>query len=400
MSTLSSLGISSSSSSSSSSLLPSPSSSSGPQHKKSHFPSSPHPYHCWTQKHSFHSTLPSASTNDKEQKLEKNDTIRSTATTSDPPILTWYDPYVAEWMGPYLRLARVDKPIGTWLLLWPCLWSTAMAASAPATTTITASSSTSLLLPDPYLMGLFTVGSFVMRGSGCTINDMWDQDFDKRVARTKSRPLASGELNSTQAIGFLGLQLATGLGVLLSLPNMEYCFMWGVSSLPLVVMYPLMKRFTNFPQVFLGLTFNWGAWMGWAATYGSMNYAVIAPLYLSGVCWTVVYDTIYANQDKHDDKAIGLKSTALTFGEDETKHKQILHGFAALTFVQWLAAGYMMEDISMVPYSAGMSLAYSHLLWQIQTAELDNPQNLADRFRSNTGLGGIVFAAIVAGKVL
>lgn len=334
-------------------------------------------------KQSFHSTLPHPNKNPLGAQEKEED---PSTNTSDPPMLTWYDPYTPAWMGPYLRLARVDKPIGTWLLLWPCLWSTAFASEAA--------------LPDPRLVSLFAVGSFVMRGSGCTINDLWDQDFDKHVTRTQSRPLASGALSNQQAIQFLALQLTIGLGVLLSLPQMEYCFWWGVSSLPLVVVYPLMKRFSNFPQVVLGLTFNWGAWMGWAATYGSMNYAVIAPLYLSGVCWTVVYDTIYANQDKQDDKAIGLKSTALTFGEDETKHKQILHAFAAMTFVQWLAAGYMMEDISMMPYTAGMSLAYGHLLWQIQTAELDNPQNLADRFRSNTVVGGIVFASIVAGKVL
>ena len=181
---------------------------------------------------------------------------------------------------------------------------------------------------------------------------------------------------------------------------MQYCFLWGASSLPLVVVYPLMKRYTNWPQLVLGLTFNWGAWMGWAATYGFMNYSVIVPLYLSGVSWTLVYDTIYANQDKKDDAQLGLKSTALTFGSDVDRHKQILHAFAAMTYVQWLLAGYNMEDISMLPYGVGMTAAYSHLIWQIQTAELDNPHNLAERFRSNATVGGVVFASIVAGKLL
>ena len=255
---------------------------------------------------------------------------------SDPPILTWVDDYLPTKLQPYARLARMDKPIGTWLLLWPCFWSTALAAPAGQ-------------LPDPYLLGLFTAGAFIMRGAGCTINDMWDQDFDKRVTRTASRPLAKGDLTQTQALAFLAVQLATGLGVLVSLPNTMYSFVWGASSLPLVVVYPLMKRYTNWPQLVLGLTFNWGAWMGWAATHGSMDYSVIGPLYLSGVTWTLVYDTIYANQDKADDTRLGLKSTALTFGSDEARHKQILHGFAALTGMQWLLAG----------YATDMSLAYS-----------------------------------------
>lgn len=313
----------------------------------------------------------------------KGSSTQSEKKSSDPPI--WSLESLPKSVLPYARLARMDKPIGTWLLLWPCFWSTAMASPS---------------LPDPYLMSLFTVGAFVMRGAGCTINDMWDQDYDRKVARTKDRPLASGDLTQTQALGFLATQLSAGLAVLVSLPHMQYCFLWGASSLPLVVVYPLMKRYTNWPQLVLGLTFNWGAWMGWAATYGFMNYSVIVPLYLSGVSWTLVYDTIYANQDKKDDAQLGLKSTALTFGSDVDRHKQILHAFAAMTYVQWLLAGYNMEDISMLPYGVGMTAAYSHLIWQIQTAELDNPHNLAERFRSNATVGGVVFASIVAGKLL
>ena len=178
--------------------------------------------------------------------------------TSDPPIFTWVDRYLPSQVHPYARLARMDKPIGTWLLLWPCFWSTAFAAPAGN-------------IPDAKLLSLFAVGAFAMRGAGCTINDMWDHDFDRQVHRTVSRPLAKGELNHQQALGFLALQLSVGLGVLVSLPNTLYCFVWGASSLPLVVTYPLMKRYTHWPQVFLGLTFNWGAWMGWAATHGVSN---------------------------------------------------------------------------------------------------------------------------------
>jgi 4-hydroxybenzoate polyprenyltransferase len=324
----------------------------------------------------------------KQETKESSDKL-STTLSSDPPILTWVDDYLPTSIQPYARLARVDKPIGTWLLLWPCFWSTAIAVP---------SGQLLVSLPDPYLLSLFTVGAFVMRGAGCTINDMWDQDFDRRVARTSSRPLAAGDLTQGQALGFLAVQLSAGLGVLLSLPHTMYCFVWGVSSLPLVVAYPLMKRYTNWPQLVLGLTFNWGAWMGWAATHGEMDFAVIGPLYLSGVTWTLVYDTIYANQDKKEDVSLGLKSTALTFGSDETRHKQILHSFAALTWLQWLLVGHFAADMSLA-YNVGVTTAYSHLIWQIQTADLENPHNLAERFRSNATVGGMIFASIVAGKL-
>ena len=315
---------------------------------------------------------------------EEDNTIKKSPETSDPAMITWVDDYLPLSLQPYARLARIDKPIGTWLLLWPCFWSTAMATPEGC-------------LPDPYLLGLFTTGAFVMRGAGCTINDMWDKDFDKKVHRTASRPLARGDLTQNQALGFLALQLSAGLGVLISLPHTYYCFAWGASSLPLVVVYPLMKRYTDWPQLVLGLTFNWGAWMGWAATYGSMDYSVIGPLYGAGVTWTLVYDTIYANQDKKDDAALGLKSTALTFGSDPDKHKQILHAFAVLTYGQWLLAGYNLEDLSFLPYATGITAAYSHLVWQIRTADLNDPHNLAERFRSNSMVGAIVFGSIVAG---
>lgn len=215
---------------------------------------------------------PTDQTSETQHEKESNKTV--TAGNSDPPIWTWVDNYLPEKAQPYARLARIDKPIGTWLLLWPCAWSTAIAAET---------------MPDPKLLGLFTAGAFIMRGAGCTINDLWDQDIDRKVTRTVSRPLASGDLTTQQAIGFLALQLSAGLGVLLSLPHLEYCFVWGAASLPLVVAYPLMKRYTDYPQLVLGLTFNWGAWMGWAAVHGSMDYAIIAPMYMSGVAWTLVY---------------------------------------------------------------------------------------------------------------
>jgi 4-hydroxybenzoate polyprenyltransferase len=332
---------------------------------------------------------PSTTNNNDNDTVEKPSSLPSPASaTSDPPILTWVDDYLPTRAQPYARLARIDKPIGTWLLLWPCAWSTALATDLGQ-------------LPDPQLLGLFTAGAFIMRGAGCTINDLWDQDIDAKVSRTATRPLAAGDVTTPQAMVFLALQLTAGLGVLVSLPHWEYCFVWGAASLPLVVAYPLMKRYTDYPQLVLGLTFNWGAWMGWAATYGSMDYSIIAPLYLSGVTWTLVYDTIYAHQDAKEDKQLGLKSTALTFGSDEQQQKRILHGLAAMTYLQWLLVGYnCSDDLSLLPYAMGITSAYGHLVWQIQTAELDNPHNVIERFRSNTKVGAIVFASIVAGKLL
>jgi 4-hydroxybenzoate polyprenyltransferase len=235
-----------------------------------------------------------------------------------------------------------------------------------------------------------------MRGAGCTINDLWDRDIDAQVARTSSRPLANGDLTVPQAIGFLGVQLSTGLVVLLSLPHTWYCFQWGAASLPLVVAYPAMKRFFPYPQLVLGLTFNWGAWMGWAAVNGSMEWSVIAPLYVSGVAWTLVYDTIYAHQDKDEDAELGLQSTALTFGSDEQGQKQIFHALAAASWLQWLWVGHQL-DVATVHY-AGVTAAYGHLIWQIETADFQDPHNLAARFRSNSVVGALVFGSIAAGR--
>jgi 4-hydroxybenzoate polyprenyltransferase len=301
---------------------------------------------------------------------------------SDPPILTWVDQLPTRLI-PYARLARIDKPIGTWLLLWPCCFSTALAAPAGS-------------LPDGVLLGTFALGSLVMRGAGCTINDMWDADIDSKVQRTATRPLASSELSYPQAWTFLALQLSTGLGVLLSLPHKSFCFAWGAASLPLVVLYPTMKRWFPYPQLVLGLCFNWGAWMGWAAVHGSMDYALVAPLYTSCVTWTLVYDTIYAHQDKEEDRQLELQSTALSFGPEDIQ-RQVLTGLAVSTWLQWLWVG-QASDMNLYCYTPGVTLAGMHLLWQIHTADFGNSYNLAERFRSNSTVGGIVFGSIVAGK--
>eukprot|EP00591_Stephanopyxis_turris_P010412 CAMPEP_0195526236 /NCGR_PEP_ID=MMETSP0794_2-20130614/27175_1 /TAXON_ID=515487 /ORGANISM="Stephanopyxis turris, Strain CCMP 815" /LENGTH=396 /DNA_ID=CAMNT_0040656869 /DNA_START=51 /DNA_END=1241 /DNA_ORIENTATION=- len=307
------------------------------------------------------------------------------ATSSPPPAPTNTNTFVDHLpkdMQPYAKLARMDKPWGSMLLLWPCFWSTALAADYGC-------------YPDMQLLGLFTVGAFVMRGAGCTINDMWDAKYDSRVERTKTRPLASGELTHTQATVFLAAQLSIGLGVLSSLPHTLYCIKWGMASMPLVIAYPLMKRYTNWPQLVLGMTFNWGAFMGWAAVHGDLDWRVILPLYGSGVTWTIVYDTIYAHQDRIDDAKLNLKSTALHFGSNT---KPILHTFSALTLLGWTLAGYGAGFVAPI-YYAGSSLAWSHLTWQVHTMDVNDSKNLLQRFKSNQQLGAIVFCSCVAGNM-
>lgn len=235
-----------------------------------------------------------------------------------------------------------------------------------------------------------TPSAVFCRSAGCTINDLWDRDLDYRVERTKQRPLASGELGTNQAIVFLGGQLTLGLGVLLSL-NVE-CIKLGFAVMPLVVSYPLMKRYTNWPQAVLGLTFNWGAIMGWAAVHGSVSWPHVLPLYGAGVCWTMVYDTLYGHQDKQDDKRLGIRSTALLFG-DQTK--PILAGFAAASVALLGTAGHAV-GLSW-PFYAGTMAAAGHMAWQIGSADLENPPELFKRFKSNQELGTLVFASIVLG---
>ncbi|KAL9973843.1 hypothetical protein ACROYT_G020349 [Oculina patagonica] len=281
---------------------------------------------------------------------------------------------------PYLRLIRFDKPIGTWLLYLPCTWSIGLAASPGS-------------LPDFKLLTLFGIGALVMRGAGCTINDMWDVDFDKKVARTISRPLAAGYLTRFQALVFLGAQLSVGLSILLSLNN--YSIILGAASLGLVVTYPLMKRITYWPQAVLGLTFNWGALLGYAAVQGSCDWSVCLPLYFAGINWTLIYDTIYAHQDKTDDILIGVKSTALLFG-DQTK--VWLTGFSALMLSSLALVGLNSEQTW--PYFAGLGCVASHLTWQIKTVDLSKSPDCLSKFKSNKWLGLILFASIVGGTLV
>ncbi|KAG0362955.1 Para-hydroxybenzoate--polyprenyltransferase, mitochondrial precursor (PHB:polyprenyltransferase) [Gamsiella multidivaricata] len=295
---------------------------------------------------------------------------------------TWLD-RMPKSIQPYLYLTRIDKPIGTWLLYWPCAWGITMAsysAHLPWTSTL-------------YTIGLFGTGAIIMRGAGCTINDLWDRNIDKKVERTKVRPLASGAVTPSQAIAFLGLQLGAGLAVLTQL-NM-YSVLLGASSLSLVVTYPAMKRITYWPQVVLGLAFNWGALLGSSAMLGATNWQVALPLYISGVCWTLVYDTIYAHQDKKDDIKIGVKSTALRFGD---KTAEYLTGFSAGMVSLLALAGYM-NDQGPLFYALSVGGATAHLTWQLKTVNYENPADCWSKFASNKWTGALVFSGIAGDYV-
>ncbi|XP_053673974.1 4-hydroxybenzoate polyprenyltransferase, mitochondrial [Anopheles nili] len=304
---------------------------------------------------------------------EKNDTTRAGQQHRNA------EQTLQQNISPYVRLMRIDRPIGSWLLFWPCGWGIALSAPAGC-------------WPDPVMLGLFGVGAFIMRGAGCTINDLWDRDIDAKVARTRNRPLVAGEITPFDALVFLSGQLGVGLLVLLQLN--WYSILLGASSLGLVIIYPLMKRVTYWPQLILGATFNWGALLGWSATQGSVEWSACLPLYVAGVCWTIVYDTIYAHQDKKDDLMIGIKSTALRFGDNT---KLWLTGFTAAMLGNLVAAGLVCDQSW--PYYTSIGLIGAHLAHQIFSLNIHNPTDCASKFISNHQIGLLLFLGIVLGTL-
>ena len=278
---------------------------------------------------------------------------------------------------PFVALARLDKPIGVWLLLWPCLWAIGLASDG---------------LPDLGLLVLFTVGAFVMRAAGCTCNDILDRDFDARVERTRHRPLPSGAIGLKGAVAFMAALLAIGLVILLHLN--PFAILLGAGSLPLVLVYPLMKRVIAWPQAFLGLTFNYGALLGWAAVQGGIGWPA-GLLYLAGIAWTLGYDTIYAHQDKEDDLLIGVKSSALALGAHT---RPWLIGFYTVAVAGLAAAG---AAASMAwPYFAGVALAALLLARQAWHVRIDSPADCLATFKANGWVGLVIFAGIVAARNL
>ena len=289
----------------------------------------------------------------------------------------WTDRYAPQGLRPYIRLARLDRPIGTWLLLFPGWWAIAMAAER---------------WPDWLLLVLFGIGAIAMRGAGCTLNDLIDRDYDAQVARTRTRPLPSGAVTPRQALLFMILQLAIGAAVLFSFNR--FAIGVGLAVLALIATYPFMKRITYWPQLFLGLNFNWGALLGWAAVRGELALAPVL-LYLGGIAWTLGYDTIYAHQDKEDDVRIGVKSSALALG---ARTRPFLFAFYLAAAALWIAAG-VSAGLAW-PYFVGVALATAQMAWQAAAVDTDDPEDCLLKFRSNRLVGwALLLGAIAAHRL-
>ncbi|MGC2202443.1 MAG: 4-hydroxybenzoate octaprenyltransferase [Stellaceae bacterium] len=286
----------------------------------------------------------------------------------------WVERYLPAWWRPYARLARLDRPIGTWLLLFPGWWGIALASAH---------------WPDPVLLLLFAIGAVAMRGAGCTVNDIADRHYDAQVARTRLRPLPSGAVSVRGAIAFLLLQLAIGAAVLFSLNRTT--ILLGAAVLLLIGTYPFMKRITYWPQVFLGLNFNWGALIGWTAVTGKLAWPSLV-LYVGGVFWTIGYDTIYAHQDKEDDVRIGVKSSALALG---SRTRPWLFVFYGIALSWWAAAGHAAGLGAL--FWAGLAAAAMQLARQGARVDTEDPADCLRKFRSNRVVGWLMLAAIVAG---
>jgi 4-hydroxybenzoate polyprenyltransferase len=289
----------------------------------------------------------------------------------------WVDRLAPMWGRPYLRLARLDRPIGSWLLLIPCWWSAGLAAIAAHQSG-----------PSLAHLILFFVGAFALRGAGCTWNDIVDRDLDREVDRTRSRPIPSGQVSVAQAAIFLVVQALVGLVVLVQFNS--FAIATGIASLAIVAIYPFMKRITYWPQIVLGLAFSWGALMGWAAAFGSLDVRPLV-LYAGSIAWVIGYDTIYAHQDREDDALIGIKSTALLFG-DRTKPMLIVFFCLAVVLIGIAGA---LAGAGML-FWLGLAAFAAHLGWQIVRLDIRAPAVCLAVFKSDRDAGLILFAAMVA----
>ncbi|PTX50507.1 4-hydroxybenzoate polyprenyltransferase [Gemmobacter caeni] len=318
---------------------------------------------------------------------ERAKTPEAQASVADAPKGNWVDLYASAALRPYLRLSRADRPIGTWLLLLPCYWGLWLAAAAdPA----------GIGWRDLWIFAGCTVGAAVMRGAGCTWNDITDREFDAAVARTRSRPLPSGQVSVRQAVVWMALQCLIGAAILFTFTPMAIAL--GVASLALVAIYPFAKRFTWWPQFFLGLAFNWGALVAWAAHTGSLSLPPVI-LWVAGILWTLFYDTIYAHQDKEDDALIGVKSTARLFGDDSSRLwlTRFLIGSVSLAALAVIAA--LIEAGSVWPMALGLlgvMLFGWHLRWQLARLDTTDTENCLHLFRSNRD-AGLILALFLAG---
>jgi 4-hydroxybenzoate polyprenyltransferase len=293
----------------------------------------------------------------------------------------WVDTYAPLWSRPYLRLARLDRPIGSWLLLLPCWWSAALAS--------TLARNVSYL---PIVVALFFVGAFAMRGAGCTWNDITDRDLDAKVERTRSRPIPAGQVSVGQALAFLVAQALIGLAVLIQFSR--FAIVTGIASLVIVAVYPFMKRITWWPQVVLGLAFSWGALMGFAVILGDLGAPALF-LYAGSISWVIGYDTIYAHQDTEDDALIGVKSTARLFGAQTHRALVVFYGLAVIL----IGASMALSGVG-IPAWAALAAFAVHLCWQIARLRIDDPALCLRVFKSNRDAGLLLFAGLLVDALM
>lgn len=293
----------------------------------------------------------------------------------------WVDTHAPSWSRPYLRLARFDRPIGSWLLLMPCWWSAALATDIA-------------LDPSqlPLVIALFFIGAFVMRGAGCTWNDITDRDLDAKVERTRSRPIPAGEVSVPQALAFLVLQALIGLAVLLQFNR--FAVMTGIASLIIVAVYPFMKRITWWPQMVLGLAFSWGALMGFAVILQRIDLTALI-LYAGSIAWVIGYDTIYAHQDAEDDALIGIKSTARLFGAATHRALVVFYTLAAVL----IGLALMLGGVRW-PAWIGLIAFAVHLIWQIRRLDISDPELCKRIFHSNRDAGLLLFAGLLVNAAM
>ena len=296
---------------------------------------------------------------------------------SDIPKGSWVDQFLPVKARPYACMARFDRPIGTWLLLFPCWWSIALATPG---------------WPSLWLIALFGIGAMIMRGAGCTFNDITDRNFDGMIARTADRPIPSGDVSVFQAVVYM---ITLGLiGLVILLQFNQFAMAVGAASLVLVIIYPFMKRITYWPQFVLGLTFNWGALLGWAAVRGDLQTPALI-LYVAGIFWTLGYDTIYAHQDKEDDLLVGVMSSALKLGDNTKPWLFVFFGLAiALIGVAGWQVGLTW------PFYVGLALGALQAIWQAWDIDIDDPHNCLAKFKSNRLFSWLVLGAIIAGQLV
>lgn len=318
-----------------------------------------------------------------------NDEALASGKVADAPSDNWVYKLLPQKAWPYAQLARWDRPIGWQLLLWPCLWSAALAANVAQKSNLDFNTPIQTFVLHCIL---FMIGAIAMRGAGCTFNDLVDHKLDAQVERTRSRPLPAGRVSRKQAKIFIGAQVL--IGALIVFQFNWFTIFLSIASLVIVAIYPFAKRFTDWPQFFLGLAFSWGALVGWAAVFEEISWTSFS-LYIAAICWTIGYDTIYAHQDKDDDALIGVRSTARLFGDKTKLWLVILYGLTLL----FLTISFSLAGTTLVVY-LGVLIASILFILQIKVLDIDDGDQCLQLFKSNSKIGLAIFLSLVAGLFL